>query len=115
MLAMLATIGYLPDEEPARSQRIDEGIHGYRQALETEKPLPSSKRYATIQYGLGKLYGYRAEGLAGPERVQALRDALEAFRSALPVFSAERFPEDHRVLMKLLLHTESQLSLSSLN
>jgi tetratricopeptide (TPR) repeat protein len=109
-IAMLATVGHLPVDEPARTQRIEKALHDYRQMLEIESPPASSRRYATIQYGLGKLHGYRAESLAGAERVRELREALEAFRLALLVFTAERFPDDNRALVRWLEYYESQLA-----
>ena len=107
---MLAAVGYLPSEEPARAKRLEDAIRSHRALLETEKPARSSKRHATLQYELGKLYGYRAEGLTGGERVRSLQDAIDAYRLALEVYSAERFPDDNRVLVQRLRDAENQLN-----
>jgi tetratricopeptide (TPR) repeat protein len=109
VLAMLATAGYLPAAEPARAKRIEDAISSYREMLETERPFPASRRHAMIQYGLGRLYGYRAQGQTGPERVRSLQDAVVAYRSALQGYSAERFPDYHRALMRWLGDAEGQL------
>ena len=107
---MLAAMGYLPADEPARSERIEQAIRSHRAMLEEEKPRRSSKRFATLQYELGKLYSYRSQAQSGAERVRSLEEAINAYRMALGVYSAAKWPDDNRVLLQRLRDAEDQLS-----
>jgi tetratricopeptide (TPR) repeat protein len=110
VLDMLASAGYLPSGGPTRPGRLEEAIRSHRAILAAEKPDPSSKEYARIQFVLGGLYKYKAQSQTGAERVESLRDAAKAYQAALGGYSAETFPVENRILRLRLLDAERLLS-----
>jgi tetratricopeptide (TPR) repeat protein len=109
-LAVLATLGHLPADVSARAARLKQAIGLHVTWLSTEASDKASRRHARTQYGLGRLYVYRAEGLDGPERLDALNEAVRAYRAALDVYSADRFPTQHREIARRLSDAEGHLS-----
>ena len=109
-LAVLATLGHLPADDPARAARLEQAIRLHASWLNTEASDKASPRHARTQYGLGRLYVHRAERLDGPERIDALNKAVRAYRAALDVYSADRFPRQHREIVRRLGEAEGHLS-----
>ena len=74
------------------------------------EPAPSSKRRARLQFDLGELYGYKAQGQKGAGCIQSFRDAIAAYRAALGGYSAETSPKEHDIVKQRLSDTERQLA-----
>ena len=109
VLSTLATLGYLPLAEIARAQRIDESIQYWEGVVRLLSPPDSPTRRGTLQYGLGKLYGYKADMQSGMDRRGSLARAIQAFETALSVFTADQYPENHQVVLRRLKEAKQRI------
>jgi hypothetical protein len=113
VLAALAVKGHLPRDHDLRARRLADAVEYYRETIDNSSLKSCPERYAGAHQAVAGLSRAQADLQTGTARTAALRQAAEAYREALRVYTPDDHPDENRAVRASLEDIEDLLRRSS--